>query len=493
MAIAFNRYVNIVSAVGAGAAVAQRDLIARLISTNINLPTNTVVEFDNFAEVSDYFGSDTDEARRAAFYFGFVSKVATSPNSISYARWAETGVPALVIGAESTTTLAQFNAVTDGAFTITIDGVVTNVTGVDLSLAGDFAAVATAIGAEVSGSTVAYEAADSRFVLTSTSTGDAPISLDPPGAGTDLLPLLGWADGVRLSDGSAAQTVTEVLAESTELTNNFGSFAFVPTLTQEQVTEAATWNDTNNVLFQYHVPVLPADAATYSAALIGFGGTGLTLQSVGTAAPEYHEMLPMAVLAATNYARRGSVQNYMFQQAPLTPTVTTTAEANLYDPLRVNYYGRTQTAGQNLDFYQRGVLTGVATDPVNMNTFANEQWLKDAEGSALMELLLSVGRVPANSEGRGQVLSVLRGPIDQGLLNGTISVGRTLTDTQRVFVEQQTGDPNAYFQVQTSGYWLDANIVEETIGGVPNFVVQYTLIYTKDDVIRRIDGSHILI
>ena len=33
---------------------------------------------------------------------------------------------------------------------------------------------------------------------------------------------------------------------------------------------------------------------------------------------------------------------------------------------------------------------GLSTDPLDMNTFANEQWLKDAAGVSIMNLLLAV-------------------------------------------------------------------------------------------------------
>ena len=189
------------------------------------------------------------------------------------------------------------------------------------------------------------------------------------GAANDVAGPLGWLVGATVSAGlAAAQTVTEALTETTQITNNFGSFRFIPALTQAQVVEAATWNDAQNVLFQFHHGVLPADAAAISAAVLTIGGTGLTLLSP-TATNDYPEMIPMAALAATNYSRPNSTINYMFQQASnVAVTVNTTANANLYDGLRVNYYGNTQTAGQMISFYQRGLLMGIGTDPLDMNT-----------------------------------------------------------------------------------------------------------------------------
>jgi len=381
MAITFTKYVDITSGVGGAGAIRQRDLIGRIFTANVLLNVGTVAEFDTLADVSTLFGSTSEEYKRAAFYFGWVSKNTTQAKKISFARWDDTPV--------------------------------------------------------------------------------------------------------------TGETITEVLTASTEANNNFGSFAFIPVLTSAEIAEAALWNNTQNVMFQFCAVAPSADAATLSAALIGYAGVSLTL--VGPA-NEYHEMIPMTILAATNYAKRNSVQNYMFQQFAVTPTVTTTALSTTYDNLRVNYYGRTQTAGQNIDFYQRGVLMGGTTAPVDMNTYANEQWLKDAAGSAIMSLLIAMPKVSANAGGRAQLISVIQDVIDRALFNGTISVGRELSVTQKVYIGSVTGDDLAFHQVQSIGYWLDCTLESYvTVDSRTEWKAVYILLYAKDDVIRSVDGTHTLI
>ena len=499
MPIAFDRYVSITSGVGAGAAVRRRDLIARFFTTNENVPTQGVLEFTSADQVAEHFGSDTDESRRAAFYFGFVSKNISRPSRISYARWASADTAPQAFGT-APQTLAQLQAITAGALTLNLGGTDLDITGLDFS--GDTSladvastlqvAIRTGTGDVFTLATVTYNATQKRFELTGGDTGAATITITPA-ATNDAAGPLGWGSGVLLSNGVAAESLTDTLRLSAEASNNFGSFGFVTTLTLEQITEAATWNSTQNVLFQYHLPVLPTDAASTSAALIGLAGVGMTL-NLPTLTTEFPEVLPMAVLAATDYSRRAAVQNYMFQTANLTATVTSNSDADTYDPLRINYYGQTQTAGQLREFYQRGVLGGGATAPVDMNTYANEQWLKDDAGAGIMTLLLSLPRVSANTRGRAQVLSVLNATVELALLNGTISVGRTLSTTQVLFITEQTGDPRAFHQVQTSGYWLDAIIESfQTSDNRTEFRADYTLIYAKDDVIRMVEGTHTLI
>ena len=499
MGISFDRYVRITSGVGGGGAVRRRDLIARFFTNSAVVPAGGFSEYGNADDVAAAFGNNSPEHRRALFYFGFVSKNTTRPNLISYGRWSPTAAAPTILGGMHAT-LAALQAITDGDFMLTIGAETVNISNLSLSSATSLSDVAAAVqtiirtgtGTDFTQATVTYNATSRRFEFTGGQTGAATISVTP-GTTTDVAGPLGWITGAIISNGVDAQTVTEALAASAQASNNFGSFAFVMVLTTEQITQAATWNSTQNVLYQFHTLVNPTNASEVSAAVINLAGVGLTL-NLPNLTLEFPEVLPMAVLAATNYTRRAAVQNYMFQVHNLSASVLTNADANLYDGLRVNFYGQTQTAGQIRRFYQRGVLGGTQTAPVNMNTYANEQWLKDDAGARIMSLLLALPRVSANERGRTQVLSVVQSTINQALLNGAISVGRTLSDVQRIFITEQSGDERAFHQVQTSGYWVNASIMSsQTTDNRTEFRVDYTLIYAQDEVVRMVQGTHTLI
>lgn len=499
MAISLNRYVSITSGVGAAAAVSTRELIGRFFSQNPLIPTGTVLEFSSSDDVESYFGSASTEFKRAEFYFGWISKNITTPQKISFYFWPAAATGSLVFGKPGTYALGAFTAITTGDLTLTLGGFTHHLTGINLSSAGSLAAVASAVqtavnsfsggGSAWTGATVAFDATRGSFNLTSGATGPDTVSVAAGGT-TDLAGPLGWLTGAVLSNGAAAQSVTGLLVTSINVSNNFGSFAFIPVLTQAQIVEAAAWNNTQNVDYMYSVPVLPACASSVSAAVIDIGGTTLTLAPLPG---EYPEQAPMMIEAATDYTKRNSVQNYMFQIFGLTPSVTTDADADLYDGLTVNYYGQTQTAGQLIQFYQRGVMTGLPVDPADQNVYANEQWLKDAASAAIMTLLLALAQVPANAQGRSQILAVLQGVINQALFNGTVSVGKPLTTAQKLYIGNATGDENAWQQVQNIGYWVDVQIVPFVEDGVTKFKAVYTLIYSKDDIIRKVEGSDILI
>ncbi|MBP3934611.1 MAG: DUF3383 family protein, partial [Pseudomonas sp.] len=209
---------------------------------------------------------------------------------------------------------------------------------------------------------------------------------------------------------------------------------------------------------------------------------------------EWKESLPMAIMAATDYQRRNATINYMFRQSALSYDVTDTAEAIALNDARVNYYGNTAVAGQTILFFQRGFLMGGVTAPLDMNVHANEQWLKAAAAAALLSMQLALNKIPANDDGRGYILVQLADLISQAKFNGTISVGKTLTTLQKVSITQLTGDADAWQSVQTDGVWYDVVIVPVVqTSGVTEYVAKYTIAYSKNDVVRTIEGSHNLV
>jgi hypothetical protein len=502
MAISFKRYVDITSGVGGGVAVRLRDLILRLFSSSTLVPENTVIEIDSASEVGAYFGTTSPEYLRAVFYFGFISKLITAPKKISFSRWANVDAAARIYGAKKTTlAVSQFTPITTGSFKLTLGAYTADLLALDFSAATTLSNVATVLqtaiqavvagGADWTGATVTYNAPSNRFELVGGAVGAAPVATAVAASGVDVRALLGWDSTGVFSPGVDAQEPVDALIAGVNTSNNFATFNFIDTLTESQQIAVAAQNDTYNVAFIDLIGIAQGDAVSYYASLSGYSGVGVTLSPVST---EYPELLPAAILAATDYSRLNSVQNYMFQIATLTPSVSDDTVANAMDATRVNYYGRTQTAGQFLDFYQRGVLMGLATDPVDMNVYANEIWLKDAMGAKTMSLLLSLARVSANETGRGQLIGNSQSVIKSAVRNGTISIGKELSTVQKLYIANLTGDDNAWQQVYNLGYWINwAFETYVTQDGRTEYKAVYTLIYSKDDAIRKVEGSHVLI
>lgn len=496
MSITIKKYVDITSGVGAGNVVRERELIGRIFTDNTRVPVDSLVELSSAADARSYFGVSSEEAARATFYFSFISKNIVAPKKLQFARYASAAAAPRIYGARLAATLASFQAITAGSLSITAGADTANLAGLNFSAATTFANVASilqtairaAAGTQFATATVTYDPVASAFNFTGSVAAAAAMSVAPG----SLTTLLGWGLGAVMSPGAAATDPVSAVDASAGASNNFGSFLFIPALTEVQIVAVAAANSARNVEFMYTVGVDDTNVASLAAALLNTAGVTLTYAPV---AEEFDEMAPMIVMAATDYSKRNSVQNYMFQQfAGLSPKVITTAQSDQFDDLRVNYYGSTQTAGQIINFYQRGVMGGLATALVDQNIYANELWLKDVAAANILSLLLSVGRVPANADGVGQIIAILQGVIDRALYNGTISVGKTLTTLQRLYVTEMTDDELAWHQVQDFGYWITCVMQSYvTTDGRTEYKAVYTLIYAKDDAVRKVEGTHVLI
>lgn len=496
MAIPQTKYVNIISAVGGTSRVSQRDLIGRIFTQNILVPTGSVVEFSGGSDaalnaVGKYFGVLSDEYKIASKYFGYKSKKTTKPQKISFAHWANANTPAYLFGAPKSAKMAQFTTIANGEITFTIDGVAYELTGINLTQKTSLAEVADAISEALdekeSGiATFSYEQDTARFVLQTIATGAGHSITFATG---NLAALVGMNQGnvaMVISDSADAETPVDALSASAELNNNFFAFDFIQSIAGNE--EAiASWVNAQNIRYMWSKSVSVAEATELAGSLAEFDGVGLTLD-------KYNEMagfLPMAIAAAINFDNANAAVNFMYQQsADITPSVNDATEQDAYDVMRVNYYGTTQQAGAPVSFYQNGVLLGSVSD---MGVFVNEAWLKDAIFTSILNMRLGLDSLPANSTGLGLVKLAITSVIEKALNNGVISVGKTLDAAQKAYIAQLTGDADAWQQIQSNGYYLYATVEKYTESGIEKFKVSYLLVYAKGDSINFVDGRDILI
>lgn len=505
--ISQNRYISIISGVGAGASVAGRKLIMRAITQNVALPPGIVIEFSSTNAVGSYFGFQSEEYLRCLPYLGFISKSITSPSAISFARWVSTPIAPMVVGDSFPKTLASFAGVTTGLLQLNVGLNSVQVTAIDLSSAADMTAVASAIQVAIRKSTdpqlvtatVTFNTNTNQFVLTGAVPGSGSITVTPTGQAGDISQLLGWGTAnTVLVGGQAADTPDVAIAKSASVSNNFGSFIFTTgstTLTNAQIALTAQWNAAQNNSYLYSVATPIANAGTLFGLVKGYSGFALNILST-TNLNDYVEQSPCEVLASIDYNQPGAVQNYMFYQFPSrNVTVSDDTTANQIDAIRANYIGVTQSAGQQIAFYQRGVLCGGPTDATDMGVYGNEMWLKSAINAAILTLLLASPDIPASPTGASQVLGVIQPILTLAGDNGTFAPGKPLTAVQQQFISTTSGDRNAWRQVLTLGYWITVTFSSyvNTNSGLTEWKASYKLIYSKGDSIRFVDGSDIMI
>jgi len=497
MAISQSKYIDITSGVGGAATASRRELICRCMTSNVLAPTNTILEY-NLAQTLAKFGSSSVEYTFALKYFGFISKSVTQAAKISFSRWTSAATAPSLISTITLPAYTVFAALTDtGKVKVDLGGETHDIspdfTG-DATLADVAASLQLAVRAITAGGTMwtsaTFAYADGAFTLTGGTTGAGDVGYcTAPASGTDIKALIGMdvASAPVLSVGMDAETPVEAMTRVSDLSDNFGSFMFLDTQTNADIVLVAAWNAAQNYKYLYSVKTTAANASALAALLDGYNGTILTLDNAVTAWVEY---MPCAIFAATNYLRPNAVKNFMYQKFDSeTATVTNDTDAATYDALLINYLGETQQAGQGISFYQDGVMM----DGGDVGPYCNEIWLKDGIAVEFFNMLLALEQLPANQTGADMSLLIIQGVVDQALSNGTIQAGKTLTNVQKAYITQVTGDEDAWNSVQGAGYWVNVTIVSYVENSVTKYKVDYVLVYSKGDSIRKVTGSDILI
>lgn len=501
--ISSDRYVEIISGVGGAAAFPTRQLTLRLYTNNELFPTNSVVTFSSTSDLLTYLNGDSTslEYKQAVYYFGFISKAIRAPKQISIARWAEVNTSAQVFGVKAAT-LDQLKTYTTATLDVTLNGSTYNATAIDLSAAASYADVATvlqgkivALDASLAAATVTFNSASGGFDVDTN--GDADGALTFASGTSGFLVDIGLDARAVFSSGIAEQTLTQLMTSSTNLSNNFGSFAFVQDLSLTEIEELATWNSGENFMYLYCEKSTKSNASAYYDALKGYGGLAVTLYD-SSVADEYPWLHPAAEMAAINPSKPNAFPNFMFSPDPaLGPVITTDSEADTYDALRMNYMGRTQESGTTRTWYQRGVLMGGDTDATTMSVYAAEVWLKAELKSQFLNMFNALPGVTPDIAGRSYINLYLDAAVAQALPdggNGMFSVGKILTTTQKAYITQVTGSDDAWKAVQNDGYWYSVDFTSTVVeSGVTEWTANYTLIYSTAEKIRKVSGTHILI
>ena len=502
MAIPSSRYVDITSSVGGAAQVSARMLVLRHF-TNAIVPRGSVWEFSNADDVGLEFGFISREYSIALKYFGFVDKTGRSPKVLQFALWSDAVNEASILGGVASD-LTTLKAITGSdLLTVTMNGIGATPASLDCSGAADQDAVAALIedalqlntGAE--SWTCVYDSGSTKFTIADPATPTEFNATTIPGNDTTLTALGMDSASVTLTNATIIEEPFEAISYSIGENNNCGSLTcFARTgnryLTEAQITAIAEWNHARNVEFQYHFASPDYDTDFYDA-IKGYSGTGSTYYTTATAG-EFQEILPCALLAATDYSSPSAAKNYMYtQMAGLTPTVTTSALANALDAIRCNYYGQTQEAGNQISFYQRGYLMGLSNAPTQMGVYANEQWFKAYLKASFLNLLLAMPIFPADDSGVALALATIDDAILVAKDNGVISQGKELDNTQKNYITAITSETDAWETVRNTGTWISAEVVPVVVNDVTEYAIDYAVIYLKRDAVNKITGRHILI
>ena len=507
MPIKMKKYVDIKSGINNIRTATEKELIARIFTTSDLVGVDTVIECENLEDVADIFATSSDEYKIASKYFGFINKYARSPRKISFARDFSEGFNAYTLGTTKSKTLAEIKAVTEAIGMGMRYGDIFKVKA-PISPSLDFAScnslsdlatvvqgwIRTAFSSEsvLQSSTFTYDSDTNTFKF---DTGEADdVTMVFTGGGNNLSDLMGIAEGQNpvISAGAEESTYSEVFDKSYQTNNNFATFVFLGLTDSTEIATLADYVAQNYPSeFMMIVPVTSSNYATIQSATANINGVSLELCGDTENTGKFNFVMPMSITATTDYNKENGTVNYMFMQDNnMVVVVDDDTSATTYDNVKVNYYGRTQQAGQKLAFYQNGVLQGNYQD---QNIYVNEIWLKDALSTKFLNYMLLTSNWYANKSGQAIGQGLVVDIIDRAKLNGTITTEKEISEADKVYIYNITADENAWRQIYQEGYFLATNIEKKTINNQETYVFNYLLLYSKGDSIKKVEGLNILI
>lgn len=232
------------------------------------------------------------------------------------------------------------------------------------------------------------------------------------------------------------------------------SFAFEPATADKQV--IATWNASQNKRFWIVIWDTDAQATVLDSAAAF--GTWLASGSYDGVSALYQDPIFAAAalgwMASLNFDTTNGRWNLFGRQFPaVTASVTTGAAASALQANGYSFYGLHANGLGRFTFTRGGMVSGQFKWA---DSYINQIWMNASFQSDMLNLLLTAGNIPFNTQGDALVSAGAQPTIDQALGFGAIRAGVTLTAAEILEVNNAAGIDIAS-TLQTRGWYFKSN------------------------------------
>lgn len=495
MNIPASQLVNVIPGV-LGAGGSPLSLNAVLLTADPAVPIGTVQPFATLADVQDFFGSTSPEARLAAIYFGGFENATRLPGTLYFAQYNAAAVGAYLRGGSvEDLTLAQLQGFS-GTIIVTIDGTAQTSLAIDLSAATSFSNAAAIMQTALQGGTpggsmtVTYDSQRAAFVIHSSTTGDPGSSI---GFATGTIAAnirLQAAQGAVTSQGADAAVPADVMDTIVSVTQNWATFMSTFEPIDAVKLEFAAWVQTTESRYVYvawdsNVLATQASQPTTFGAIVN-AADDFGVVPVYDATGDFAAFICGVAASIDFTAPNGRITFAYKKQAGLTANVVdATVAANLIGN-GYNFYGSYATANEQFSFLQPGQISG---DWRWIDPYVNQIYLNSQFQLAFMDLLANVNSIPYNDTGYALLRSAAQDPINQAVSFGSIQAGIALSSSQRAQVNTAAGY-NIADTLQNVGYYLQITPADATTRGNRESPPM-TFWYTDGGSIQKIELSSI--
>lgn len=428
------------------------------------LPTSTpLMQFKSLADVGDFFGTDSTEYASARKYFASCITAINFPPYMYFGLLTPVATDARLFGgtlSNPADTLVALQAITSGNFTVIFSGTSYATSGIDLSSATSLSQVTSLIDAAVASAhppiavlyATSYDPVRNRFFEVNNSTSGASNTLGYSSSSSGNLAALlqlTQATGAVISNGSDVQTLTENLDSlKGDFTDQFSIYfvdSFAGGTTPAKNLELAQWVSDQgdkfwSVIWSNEVALRSLTDTTSIWYLVN--QAGINNCSI------FDEVLynnsdrvsaAAGIFASVDLTQPNSAITLAWkQQDGLLPSVTNTSVASILDTKGINYYGKVAFTGAALtqDFFYPGAISGKWTFVDNL---VGAVWIAYQCQFQTADLFLSVGQVPIDPDGQGQVRSGLNVAMEGSKANGIIVTGLTFDNATSIEIKTTFG------------------------------------------------------
>lgn len=405
--------------------------------------------YDTVEGVADDFGVNAPEYKAAAAYFGQTPK----PRSCMIGRWiridsAGQNIGGILTAAEQA--MGNWTGITNGGFTISIDGVSQDVLGLDFSAQTNLNGVASEITSGLSGAVCTWDG--SKFTITSSTTGASSAvgyATTPP-SGTDISAQIKMTStlSILLVPGFDAETPVEaaaVFADMSALWYGLMFNASVQPSTPDNL-DVSAFIEALDIKRIFGVTII--DPSVLSALVTNDLASQLKAAGFLRSFTQYSQNV-VAIASfigrafSVDFNANRSTITLMYKQEPsITGEDLTATEANVLQDKRCNVF---VDYVNDTKIIQYGTMAG----PAYFDEIHGLDWLQDAVQNACYNLMFqSPTKIPQTDDGMNQFVNVINQTMDQAVNNGLVGPGTWSADG---FGQLARGD------FLKTGYYVFAN------------------------------------
>jgi hypothetical protein len=417
-----------VSIVMTPTAAAVRNFGALLVlgSSSVIDTNERIRSYTTLSAVANDFGTTAPEYLAAVNFFS----QSPQPALLYLGRWAQTASSGVLHGARLSTSqqaIANFQAITNGGFNITIDGTVKNITGLNFSGAANLNAVAAIIATALTTANVIWGANNQRFDIISKTTGaTSTVSYASAGTGTDVSTLLGLTAASGASapvPGIPAETLLSAVTQMANISTDWYGLAIaaIGLTDADQIAvaafiEAASPSRIFGITTQASATLDPT-STTDLAYVLSAAKYRRTFTQYSTSSP--YAVTSMYGRAFTvDFTGNRTTITLKFKQEPgitaetLTETQAATLKAKKCNVF-VNYNNSTAI-----------IQEGQMTDGSFFDEVHGLDYLQNDVQTAVYNLLYtSPTKVPQTDAGANLIATTISARLAQGVANGLIAPG----------------------------------------------------------------------